>query len=77
MKDCRVSGRQHRHARSRHVRKEPRESMVTLTPIAEAQKLATAIPNAELVVIPRAGHLSNLEQPEPFNAALATFLSRL
>jgi pimeloyl-ACP methyl ester carboxylesterase len=49
----------------------------TLTPPAEAQKIAAAIPNAELVVISRAGHLANLEQPGPFNEAVTEFLSRL
>jgi pimeloyl-ACP methyl ester carboxylesterase len=49
----------------------------TLTPVADAQKLAAAIPNAELVIIPRAGHLASLEQPEPFNLAMSSFLSRL
>ena len=48
-----------------------------LTPVAEAQKMAGLIATAELVVIPRAGHLSNLEQPQSFNAALTGFLSRL
>jgi pimeloyl-ACP methyl ester carboxylesterase len=49
----------------------------TLTPLAEAEKMAAVIPKAELVVIPRAGHLSSLEQPEQFNLAMRTFLSRL
>ncbi len=39
--------------------------------------MAARIPGAELEVIPRAGHLSNLENPEAFNRALITFLSRL
>ena len=49
----------------------------SLTPPAESQKMADMIPTAELVVIPRAGHLSNLEQSQSFNAALTAFLSRL
>jgi pimeloyl-ACP methyl ester carboxylesterase len=49
----------------------------TLTPVAESNKIAEAIVNAELVVIPRAGHLSNIEQPEAFNVAMTNFLSRL
>ena len=48
-----------------------------LTPPDDARKMQGACPNAELVVIPRAGHLANLEQPEPFNDAVRTFLSRL
>jgi pimeloyl-ACP methyl ester carboxylesterase len=34
-----------------------------------------AIAGSELVRIPLAGHLSNLEQPELFDAALAAFLT--
>ena len=46
----------------------------TLTPPAVSQDLQRAIAGSELVVIPRAGHLSSLEQPAAFNAALARFL---
>jgi len=49
----------------------------TLTPVAESQKMAEVIATAELVVIPGAGHLSNIEQPQAFNTALNGFLSRL
>lgn len=49
----------------------------TLIPIEESQKIADALATAELVVVPRAGHLTNLESPEAFNSALAAFLSRL
>jgi pimeloyl-ACP methyl ester carboxylesterase len=38
-----------------------------------ARQFADAIPGAELVVIPRAGHMSNLEQPEEFNRAVRDF----
>lgn len=48
-----------------------------LTPIAESQRMLAANPKAELVVMPRTGHLSNLEQPEAFNSAIRGFLSRL
>jgi 3-oxoadipate enol-lactonase len=47
----------------------------TLTPPSAAQELHSSIPGSELVEIPGAGHLSNLEQPELFQAALARFLS--
>ena len=40
-----------------------------------AARLAGAIANADFVQVPRAGHLSNLESPDAFNAALARFLS--
>ena len=45
-----------------------------LTPPAVAQQYAASIPGAQLISIPRAGHLSNLEQPEDFLSALRTFL---
>lgn len=35
------------------------------------------IPGSELVVIPGAGHLSNMEDPETFNGALTDFIDRL
>jgi pimeloyl-ACP methyl ester carboxylesterase len=47
----------------------------TLTPPAAAEEMHRAIGGSEMVRIPEAGHLSNLEQPERFNAALAAFLS--
>lgn len=46
-----------------------------LTPLADSQAMATTIPGATLMVIPHCGHLSNLEQPVAFNAALQKFLS--
>ena len=45
-------------------------------PPALAQGMAQRIPGAELVVLEGCGHLSNLEQPERFNAALLDFISR-
>lgn len=49
----------------------------TLTPPAKSEELASRIPNARLVVIDGSGHLSNLEQPAAFNAALRSFLQSL
>jgi pimeloyl-ACP methyl ester carboxylesterase len=45
-----------------------------ITPPALSQGMHEAIPGSELVVIPGAGHMPNLEQPAAFNAALARFL---
>ena len=45
-----------------------------LTPPAMSEDIQRGIPGAELVVIPGAGHMSNMEQPAAFNAALASFL---
>jgi 3-oxoadipate enol-lactonase len=48
-----------------------------IIPVEESRRMAAAIPGATLVIIPGAGHLANLEQPDAFNAALNTFLSAL
>jgi pimeloyl-ACP methyl ester carboxylesterase len=48
-----------------------------LTPPAEAEKLAAGIKGAKLVKVPGAGHLPCIENPEPFNAALAEFFGGL
>jgi 3-oxoadipate enol-lactonase len=45
----------------------------TAMPPAMAEILDLNLPHSELVVIPNAGHLSNLEQSGAFNAALARF----
>ncbi|MEW9547566.1 alpha/beta fold hydrolase [Nonomuraea sp. NPDC050783] len=45
-----------------------------LTPPAEAKAMAEAAPAGRLEVIPKAGHLSAVEQPEAFNTAVADFL---
>ena len=45
-----------------------------IAPQAESELMATAIPDATLVKVPRTGHLSNLEDPESFNAAIRDFL---
>lgn len=43
----------------------------TITPPAEAEAMHRRIAGSSFVVIPRAGHLSNLEAPDDFNAALS------
>lgn len=43
------------------------------SPLKVARQFEDAIADAELVVIPGAGHLSNLEAPERFNAAVRAF----
>jgi 3-oxoadipate enol-lactonase len=47
------------------------------TPPAESRLIAESIPGAHPVIIPRAGHLANLEEPEAFNKALLRFLEGL
>ncbi len=46
-----------------------------LTPPREAEVMAKAIPGAKLAIIPDAGHLAPIEQPEAFNGHLATLLA--
>ena len=48
-----------------------------MIPVDESRQMAAAIPGAKLVIIPGAGHLANMEQPDAFNAALNTFLATL
>jgi 3-oxoadipate enol-lactonase len=48
-----------------------------LTPPDVARSMAERIPRATLEIIPDAGHVSNLENPGAFNAALAGFLESL
>ncbi len=48
----------------------------TIAPPAMAREMAAAIPHAELVEIPGAGHLSPLEHPPLVNAGLVRFLAR-
>ena len=42
-----------------------------------ADVMAARLPNAKKVVIPRAGHVVSIEEPEALNAAILEFLSRL
>lgn len=45
-----------------------------LIPVAEAEAMFAAIPDAELVIVPDAGHVPNLENPDDFNDALLDFV---
>jgi pimeloyl-ACP methyl ester carboxylesterase len=48
-----------------------------LTPVADSETIARGIAGARLEVIPKAGHLANLEKPVAFNAVLRSFLESL
>ena len=48
-----------------------------ITPPEAARKLHEHIGGSQLVVIPGAGHISNMESPETFNGALAEFLNSI
>ena len=48
-----------------------------ISPPAEMQAIAAAIPNAEFVVIPNSGHMTTMENPEAVNQALTKFITEL
>jgi len=48
-----------------------------LTPVDDSRKMQSACTKAELEILPRTGHLANLETPDAFNAALSGFLGRI
>jgi pimeloyl-ACP methyl ester carboxylesterase len=48
-----------------------------LIPVDESRAMAKAVPGATLVIVPGAGHLANLEQPDAFNHAFHQFLNKL
>ncbi|MGH2786980.1 MAG: alpha/beta fold hydrolase [Actinomycetota bacterium] len=48
-----------------------------LTPPEMSRKIHEHVAGSQLVVIPDAGHLSSLEDPQAFNGGLADFLTRL
>ena len=45
-----------------------------ITPPAEMRTIAAAIPGAEYVEVPSAGHMSPLENPAAVNQAMRNFL---
>ncbi len=45
------------------------------TPVAASEAMHARISGSELVVLPSARHLSNIEQAEAFNTALMAFLN--
>ncbi|GAB3276473.1 alpha/beta fold hydrolase [Actinocorallia lasiicapitis] len=49
----------------------------TLATEDDARAMTEALPNAELLVIPRSGHLTAVEQPDLFNQAVAEFVTAL
>lgn len=46
-----------------------------ISPVAEAEALHRGIAGSRLAVIPRAGHLSNMENPGEFNRQVQSFLA--
>jgi pimeloyl-ACP methyl ester carboxylesterase len=49
----------------------------TLQPPVRSRELARGLPNAELIVVPEAGHLSAIEQPEVVTETMRDFLREL
>lgn len=47
------------------------------SPVAEKNRIATQMPNADLAVIEDAGHALPVEKPDAFNAAVETFLEEV
>lgn len=47
-----------------------------VAPAAVMEKMARKIPGADYVLLEECGHLGPMDQPEPFNAALLSFLRR-
>jgi pimeloyl-ACP methyl ester carboxylesterase len=43
------------------------------SPVNIAEQFHAAIPGSELVIIPGAGHVSNMERPDKFNAHVRRF----
>lgn len=48
-----------------------------LIPLSEARMMHKAIPHSKLVVIPNAGHIPNLENPDAYNDAVIDFLEEV
>ncbi len=46
----------------------------TITPLSQAEHLQRLVPGAQLVRIPRAGHIPQIEEPELFQEALSRIL---
>lgn len=45
-------------------------------PVSEAKKMAQLIPGASLIIIPAAGHIPAIEQPEAANEAILNFMGK-
>jgi pimeloyl-ACP methyl ester carboxylesterase len=48
----------------------------TATPLSDAKKMESLIPDAGLVTVAGAGHFSFLENPQLFERVLASFLAK-
>jgi 3-oxoadipate enol-lactonase len=48
-----------------------------VAPLAQMQAIAAAIPGSVLEIMPEAGHLMNIEQPDRFNTVVRNFLTSI
>jgi 3-oxoadipate enol-lactonase len=48
-----------------------------ITPVADSENMQQRIPGSRLVIIENAGHVSNVEQADVFNAELKTFVDQI
>ncbi len=48
-----------------------------VTPVSESEAMAKVISGSKVTILPKTGHLSNLENPAAFNETLQKFLSSL
>lgn len=46
-----------------------------LTPVPESEAMHRAVPGSRLEIVPKAGHLANMENPQAYNRALLDFLA--
>lgn len=47
-----------------------------LTPFKHSEDMAAALPDCELVILPGAGHVAMMEQPDAINDALVRLVER-
>src|SRR6478735_7609674 len=66
-------GRDARRTMSALVRARGVGAEDVITPPADSERMVRATERSQLVVVPGAGHLSNLEAPAAFSTALANF----
>ena len=48
-----------------------------MAPLSQMQAIAAAIAGSVLEIMPAAGHLMNIEQPDRFNALVRNFLTSI
>ena len=75
-----TSGRGGRYSGSTHATLNGMENAsrrTTSRPPERSREIASLVPQAQLVLVPRCGHMLTMEQPQVVNATLAAWLSSL